>query len=228
MPLVGIALAVAAVLAACAPTSTATPSAAPSTGATTPTPSPDTSPVAVALVVDGGGFEIVDSTGAVTFAHAWADEADPAVDALTEAFGAEPTTSFEDNTNTHFADYDVYSWPGLAFGDAVGLSKPRAEYFLPSWVRVETAAVGEVAVRSRSGVGVGSSVQEVAALDPVVREQVDAATPAVYRVDAVDASLGLDQLSPPAEPVAMVGLVADAADLTIVKLAAPELSWSPF
>ncbi len=228
--LVALAVAAAAALTACAPTSSgpARPTPASTAPASTPAPTPDQGPSAAAVVVDGDGFDVVDTAGVVVFEHAWADEVDPAVAALTDAFGSVAETSFEDGDDTHVADYDVYTWGGFALGDAVGLEQPREDYFLPSWVRVETAAVGDVAIRSRSGLGVGSSVAEVAAVEPVVREQADAATPAVYRIDAADPSLTLEQLSPPADPTDMVGLVADAADAVIVRLAAPELSWYPF
>ncbi|MFF2277290.1 hypothetical protein [Agromyces sp. NPDC058126] len=208
-------------LAGCAATApapaTPAPSETPAASSSTPEPA---EPETAEIVVDGSGFSLVDTDGSTTFTHVWADEVAPAVAALTGAFGADPVVSVRDGSGGHYVDFDLYTWGAFTLGDAVGLEKPRADYFLPSLVEVTAPEVEGVAVRSASGPTVGSPVSEVAAVTPLVHEQSD------YRIDPVDPSLVPP--TPGGEITDMVGLRADESDTSIVMLKAPMLSYYPF
>lgn len=206
-------------LAGCAATATMSPSPSASPLESSAAPDP-AEPETAEIVVDGSGFSLIHPDGATTFTHLWPDEVAPAVAALTEAFGADPVMSLRDGSGGHYADFDLYTWGEFTLGDAVGLEKPRADYFLPSLVEVTAPEIEGVAVRTASGPTVGSLVSEVATLTPLVHEQSD------YRIDPVDPSLVPP--TPGGETTDMVTLRADESDTTIIMLKAPTLSYYPF
>ncbi|MFE6967388.1 hypothetical protein ACFVAJ_20085 [Agromyces sp. NPDC057679] len=213
--------AAAVALAGCAATAPAPATPAPSeTPAASSSPPEPAEPETAEIVVDGGGFSLVDAEGSTTFTHVWVDEVAPAVAALTDAFGADPVMSLRDGSGGHYADFDLYTWGDFTLGDAVGLEGSRADYFLPSLVEVAAPEIEGVAVRSASGPTVGSPVSEVAAVAPLVQEGSN------YRIDPVDPSLVPP--TPGGETTDMVGLRADESDTTIVMLTAPVLSYYPF
>lgn len=219
---VAVAVALAAVaLAGCTATAstptTPTPSGTPSAPSASPEP---VEPEVAAIIVDGAGFSLVDTDDTTTFTHLWAAEVAPAVAALTEAFGSDPVRSLRDGSGGHYADFELYTWGDFTLGDAVGLEKPRADYFLPSLIEVTAPAIEGIAVRSASGPRVGSPVSEVAAVTPLVHEGSE------YRVDPEDPSLL--PTTPGGEITDMVGLRADDGDTKIVQLSAPVLSYYPF
>lgn len=194
------------------------PSSSSSTDPATSTPEPG---AAVAeLVLDGSGFSLVDADGDVDFTHHWADEVGPAVVALEAAIGHPPVMGFEEHSGGHLADFDRYEWDGLTLGDAVGLEKPRTDYFLPSWIEATAPTIAGIAVRTTSGVTVGSPVTSVVAIEPRLREQWTETSPVVYKVDAVDPAV----LDMETEATDTVGAFADPADATIERLRAPVLS----
>ncbi|MFF2494744.1 hypothetical protein [Agromyces sp. NPDC058064] len=219
LTLIALAAAALAGCAATAPAPATTPSPAESPVESSSTPEP-AEPETAEIVVDGSGFSLVDADGATTFTHLWPDEVAPAVAALTEAFGADPVMSLRDGSGGHYADFDLYTWGDFTLGDAVGLEKPRADYFLPSLVEVAAPEIEGIAVRSASGPTVGSPVSEVVLVTPLVHDGSD------YRVDPVDPSLVPP--TPGGETTDMVGLQADDGDTTIIMLKAPMLSYYPF
>lgn len=185
-----------------------------------PTSTPEPEPAIAELVIAGGGFTLVDADGEVDFTHHWADEVGPAVAALEEAIGVAPEVGFEEHSGGHLADFDRYDWDGLTLGDAVGLEKPRTDYFLPSWLEATAPSIAGIAVRSTSGVTVGSPVTAVVAIEPHLREHWPETSPVIYKVDAVDPAL----LDVETEATDTVGAFADPADTTIERLRAPVLS----
>ena len=211
--------------AAAAPSSNAPLPTAPAAVTVTPTPEPE--PVPAEIVVSGAGFTLVDTAGETIFTHLWADEVAPAVEALSDAFQSEPTMSTRERAGGHWAAFDLYTWDAFTLGDAVCLEKERADYFLPSLVEVTEPEVAGITVLAASGVGVGSTVDAVNDIEPLIREASPDGAYVEYRVDPVDPAL-----VPPDIPLGditdMVGLRADSADTTINLLLAPVLSFRPF
>lgn len=178
------------------------------------------------IVVSGAGFTIIDDADVTVFTHVWADEVAPAVAALTSAFQSEPTTSIREGSGGHYADFELYTWGSFTLGDAISLEKDRADYFLPSLVEVTESEVAGIAVLTASGMGVGSTVASVSAVEPLIRSADEDAAYFAYLVDPVD---------PAAVPYVdggeitdMVQLQADPTDTTITLLKAPTLSYYPF
>ncbi|WP_405374742.1 MULTISPECIES: hypothetical protein [unclassified Microbacterium] len=160
---------------AAAPTSP-TPSAAPSSPAATPsstptpTPTPSSTGAAAAsnVTVDALGFDIVADDGSTIFAYEWPDDAAPAVEALTAAFGDAPEEGVVEGDGTHFPDYSSYSWGGFQFLDMIPSEggKARAEYFVPSYVILTSNSTGAVTVTPEFDLAIGLSADEVRALGP--------------------------------------------------------------
>ena len=214
-------------LAGCASAAPGSSTSSPTpTAITTETPAPELEPVPAEIIVSGAGFTLVDAAGETVFAHAWADEVAPAVEALTDAFQSEPTMSTLDGSGGHYADFDLYTWGGFTLGDAVGLEKARTDYFLPSLIEVSEPEVAGITVQTASGVGVGSTVDAVDAIEPLIREASPDGAYVEYRVDPVDPALVPPV--PGGETTDMVGLRADASETTITLLKAPVLSYYPF
>lgn len=214
-------------LAGCAtatPGSSAPSATAPAAPSATPTPEPEA--VAAEIIVSAVGFTLVDTAGETVFTHAWADEVDPAVEALTDAFQSEPTMSTRNGSGGHYADFDLYTWGAFTLGDAVGLEKERTDYFLPSLVEVTESTVADITVLAASGVGVDSTVADVTEIEPFIREASPDGAYVEYRVDPEDPAL-VPYVSG-GEITQMVGLRADATDTTITALKAPVLSYYPF
>lgn len=215
-----VALALAGCTAGNAADPTTPPPPAPSSNTVQPTSTPEPEPAIAELVIAGGGFTLVDTDGEVEFTHHWADEVGPAVAALEEAIGVAPEIGFEEHSGGHLADFDRYEWDDLTLGDAVGLEKPRTDYFLPSWLEATAPIVAGIAVRTTSGATVGSPVTAVVAIEPHLREHWSETSPVIYKVDAVDPAL----LDVETEATDTVGAFADPADTTIERLRAPVLS----
>lgn len=147
-----------------APTSSspaAPPAPAPSTEAST-APAAEVAEV----TVTGTGFTITDASGDTVLTHEWADEAAPAIAALTEAFGAPPTEDFQNGDSQNYA-YDIYAWQGFRFYDVLlgAGNRPRAEVPAPTFVSYEANTVGEVAIVDEFGLEIGMTADEVRALD---------------------------------------------------------------
>src|SRR5690606_25538741 len=126
-----------------------------------PTPgvvTPPAEPEAWGVLVTGGGFAIVAKGGEPLFEHVWADEAAPALVALEEAFGSAPAESIVKGDGMHYGDFALYSWEGFAFADVLGLTKPRTDYFLPSYVEISAPTTAGLVLRTVSGVAVGTTL----------------------------------------------------------------------
>lgn len=145
-------------------TATATPAHA-STPTPSPTPVDASSSQASELSVSRDGFTVLADDGATLFTFAWTDEVDPAVDALTQAIGHEPTTS-EVPGNPHLPPYTVYVWNGFRlFGGEIDF-RPRTESFKPSFVEITGNTVGALEVVSGSGPRIGMPLDEARSLGP--------------------------------------------------------------
>ncbi|SBS72900.1 hypothetical protein [uncultured Microbacterium sp.] len=144
------------------PAQTTAPDGTPSAEPT----APDEEPAGVQL--SATGFALVDDTGAETFAYRWSDPSEPAVAALTAAFGAAPEQRTEKGDGSHYPDYTVHQWPGFALYDMVVSEggSDRDTYAQPSWIRVTANTIGEVAVTAEFGIQIGTTVDAVEAAGP--------------------------------------------------------------
>jgi len=215
-----IALLVALALVGCStPTPASTPTAAPSpTPTETRSAEPTTEPEAVPaeLAIGNRGVQLYDSDGAEIGAFAWADETTTALAVLEQAFGAAPAPTISPGDGTHFADYEVYTFPGgVTYFTAINLEKPRAEYHLPSTITIDGAGViNGITVRTTQGLQVGGTLAEVLAASPADSRPHSLGT--LYLVDPVDAAL----IGNPEESTDTVGVIVNAAG-TVVRISAP-------
>jgi hypothetical protein len=141
---------------------------APAPGPAAPSQTPDaTGTDGARVVLAAGGFTIEDAAGKATFTHEWADEAAPAVAALTELFGADPTEGFEEG-DTHFYAYRLYEWDGFRLADvALGEgNRPRPEVDSPTYAQITANEIGDVALVAEFDLAIGLSADEVEALGP--------------------------------------------------------------
>lgn len=215
-------------LAACAPAGSSsgpTPSSgAPDGGTSAPTTAPtdDPIPLATDVVVEAERFAVLDDEGTELLEFAWADDPTTIVADLESIFGSSPETSVTPGDGSHFPDFDVYRWEGFSLSIAQLGDRPRADYFLPAGVMVRSATVGDIRIRTRAGLGVGSTVSEVLAAGvPVQEPAYEGGT--LYRVDPSDPALAESMV----EPTRMVELISDASEERIVGFSAPALSFSP-
>jgi hypothetical protein len=143
-----------------APAPTATP---------TPTPTPtEAAPVAAEIVMAATGFTIVADDGSTLFDFRWRDEVEPAVAALTEAFGTEPGLGVQAGDGNHFPDYTIYDWRGFTLYDMVEVpgDKPRDEYSIPTRAAITANAVGGVALTPEFGLAIGMDLEAARAAGP--------------------------------------------------------------
>lgn len=192
------------------------PAPAASTGPS-PTPTEAEEPTASAVVLSGGGFSIVATDGSDLYSYDWHDDAAPAVTALAEAFGVEPSTSTIEGDGTHFPDYTSYDWDGFAFRDMVAADggKPRDEYFQPSYVQITSKAVGDIAVTPEFDLQVGMPSDEVRSLGP--DEEVAAADGSPRFFFAIDRSFDDDVENPTPEEYAL-WVRTDPTDQTVTAI----------
>lgn len=143
------------------------------------------------------GFALVDDSGAETFSYGWSDPSAPAVDALTETFGAAPEQRTEKGDGTHYPDYTVYQWRGFALYDMVPIDggTPREEYTQPSWARVTANTVGEVAVTGEFGIEIGTTVDAVRAAGPDAEVDRNGVTRYVFAADRSSMAGGVPSYS---------------------------------
>lgn len=145
---------------------TSAPVTAPAASSTTPTPTASTPATTTTLTLAATGFTLRNDDGA-EFTHEWADAGEPAIAALSAAFGSEPTTDVESGDSRTYA-YTVYSWDGFRFAD-VRLSegnKPRDQVDTPTYVAISATVIGEVELVAEFGLEVGQTLDEVRALNP--------------------------------------------------------------
>lgn len=162
----------------------------------------------------GAGIELYDSDGALLGSFVWADETEAALEVLELAFGPAPAPGLNLGDGTHYADYETYDFGGVLYFSAIGLEKPRDEYFLPATVQVDVAEIGSVSIRTVDGIRVGGPGADVRALSPAL--DYPHAEGIAYLLDPVDASL----VDVPDEATDMVAAVVGQAD-RVVRLIAP-------
>ena len=194
-----------------APVATPTPAAPASSPSATPEPE---APVPAEVVVRGGGVELYDSDGTLIGSFVWADETDAALEVLELAFGPAPAPGLNVGDGSHYADFETYDFGGLLYFSAVGLEKPRNEYFLPATVQIDSGEIGTVSIRTIDGIHVGGSGADVRALSPAL--DYPHAEGVAYLLDPVDPS----RVSDPEDATDMVAAVVGQGD-RVVRLIAP-------
>lgn len=147
--------------------SNAAPVETPSTPST-PTDTETDAAEAAGVTLSANGLAIADDAGEQVFFYGWADAIEPAVTALSEAFGAEPSERVEKGNGSTYPDYTVYQWKGFALYDMIPIEggKTRAEYSQPSYVRYTANTIGDVAITAEFGLKIGTTVDEAKALQP--------------------------------------------------------------
>ena len=152
-----------------AASSPAAPQPAPSTPQEQPqpseTPTPEPPAAASTIALNGSGFTITSEDG--EFTHRWADDAAPAIAALTEAFGTAPEEDFVNGDAENWA-YDIYVWPGFRLyevflGDG---GRSRSEVPAPTWVTVGAGLPADVQVTNEFGVAVGDTIDQARSKGP--------------------------------------------------------------
>lgn len=130
-----------------------------------PSESPSAPAATSGVAVTADGFTISDASGSTVFTHAWADDAAPAVAALTELFGAAPTEDFQNGDAENYA-YRIYAWEGFRLYDVYlnESNRPRSEVPAPTFISYDSDI--DVPVTDDFGVGLDMSADEVAALGP--------------------------------------------------------------
>lgn len=152
-----------------AASSPAAPQPAPSTPQEQPqpseTPTPEPPAAASTIALNGSGFTITSEDG--EFTHRWADDAAPAIAALTEAFGTAPEEDFVNGDAENWA-YDIYVWEGFRLYDVFlgDGGRSRDEVPAPTYVAV-TGSPAEVGIVDEFGVAVGDSIDAVRDLGPI-------------------------------------------------------------
>ncbi len=113
--------------------------------------------------MSGTGFSIDAADGSPIFEFAWRDAAEPAVEALTEAFGTAPELSVHPGDGTHFPDYTQYDWRGFTLYDMVVTAdgKARSEYATPTWASIRTNEIAGIPIVAEFGLAIGSTVDAV-------------------------------------------------------------------
>lgn len=159
-------------------------------------------PTASEVVLGADGFTIVADDGSELYAYGWRGDADAAVAALTDAFGAEPSESIYEGDGTHFPDYTSYTWDGFTYFDMIPTEggKSRDEYFVPSYVTVTGADVSGVAVTPEFDLAIGLTADEVRALGPDREVEMSDGEPrfffAIDRINGTQGDAELDGYSP--------------------------------
>ncbi|WP_405374745.1 MULTISPECIES: hypothetical protein [unclassified Microbacterium] len=130
-------------------------------------PAPAEPEAAASVSVTGTGFTVTDADGS-TFTHAWADDAAPAIEALTEVFGEAPTEDFQNGDAENWA-YDIYNWSGFRLYDVFlgDGGRSRSEVPAPTFAMITGGAPESVSIVDEFGVEIGDSIDEVRSKDPV-------------------------------------------------------------
>ncbi|CAI9389723.1 hypothetical protein [Microbacterium sp. T2.11-28] len=130
-----------------------------------PAPGPtESSSSDAGIDVTATGFTITGEDGE-SLTHEWADDPQPAIDALTALFGTEPTEDFQNGDAENWA-YDVYEWEGFRFFDVFldGSDRQRSEVPAPTYVSYGTGV--PVDVTNDLGIEIGMTPDELDALNP--------------------------------------------------------------
>lgn len=152
------------------PAQTAAPTAAPTTAPPSPSPTATSDEVGapVALDFSGTGFTLVDDAGRTAFTFAWRDDVADAVTALTDAFGAAPTTRVEPGDGSHYPDYTVYQWEGFMLFDMIETAggSTRTEYTQPTYALFSRGEINGITLNAEHDLKIGSTIAEVRAAGP--------------------------------------------------------------
>ncbi|WP_353810435.1 hypothetical protein [Agromyces sp. SYSU T00194] len=121
------------------------------------TKSVDLSRKASEISLSSTGFQILGAKGEPSFAFEWADESEPAISALTEAFGQEPTVTSSVGSGSHLAAYDIYTWSGFVFRVA-NLEEPKPDFYLLTHVTFTAESALGVRLVAPLGLSVGDPI----------------------------------------------------------------------
>ena len=164
-------------------------SGAPSATASSEAPSPEPSiePEAASVQISSVGIAILDENGAVMDEFEFfEDEVEPAVDALTEAFGAEPVSSEVDG-GVH-PSLTEYAWGGFVLRDRMVGDTPGSPVY-PDFAAFdafsESAQEGTITIATKDEIAVGAAAEEVAKVS--YKDSLSTSGPKLhfYRLDEV-------------------------------------------
>lgn len=143
-----------------------TPAAPAESPSATPSPSAPAGPGAAASVVIGGtAISVLAADGSVIDSVPYLGDAETAMNLLSDAFQSLPVLTERVTDSSCIADARIATW-----GDAFALEYDKE--FGPPWGTFDAVAtgpaVGDVAITTQSGVGVGASLAELEASIPGV------------------------------------------------------------
>jgi len=215
------ALASVALIAGCA----ATPAAEPGE------PDPTTAPVAeessevVALTVGGNAVSTLDDSGAVVTSFDYTGGGDDAIAFLSDVFGSEPTVAPRPGDGSCTADATTATWGDnefvLIYDFPAQTGHPDGQAVV---VQAKAGTVGDVAVHTGQGFGVGDPVDDLVAAIPNVGTHQHTGDPSLFYVDYDVVSGVYEDMSDPDFGMtenAYWGAQAEAKDGVIAKLSAP-------
>lgn len=203
------------------PAKSPTPKATASSTPVAPAVAPE-DPAVASIVISTKGVALLAVDGASVSQLDYFDvDVEPAIEALTDAFGFEPEVSHEEAV-THFAASTTRNWAGFQLVD---LETDTRFPDLPNFsVDVATAEVAGIAIHTREGVRVGMLGSEVEPLsyrhwlDTGGTEDID-----IYLLDQVPVEVA-DR--PDYEPAALSVSVRAASPRGVVDLlSAPGANW---
>jgi hypothetical protein len=197
-----VALAALALVAGCASATPAAPSAEPS-GASTPAATATSAPVDIAtLRFSGASVEALDADGETVSAESFAAGTDAIVAIVSEASGAEPTVT--DNEEQCAAANRSYAWPGLvltAWADSSDFA-----------LSFDAATSGDVRLEVSGGFAPGDDVSSFVASQPEENLGRTSGADLFIAFDVISRVQSGDYVS----PVGAVGYAPDGATLQSV------------
>jgi len=209
-------------LAGCAPVAEADP-ASPSTEPTaSATP---VTPEAAALVIGATGFTIVDGEGAELQSVLYSTDPEEAVTLLSDTFGVEPVRSERQAEPSCTTEATLATWdPGFVLRSGI------PEGWIPAGqlfeIESSAPAVGDIAIETPAGVGVGDPVDTLlAGLSP--EQIVEPAQTDIGMIQWADYEVGSGTYVPSTDPnygsLDYWGASGRAVDGTVDILTAPKL-----
>lgn len=161
-------------------------------------------------------FAVVDADGVEHISFAWHDDPAEIVDDLASLIGVPPVASEQIGDGSHVADFDIYEWEGMTFRIARLDDELRERYYLASELVITSASVGDLDVRSTTGIRVGDSLADALASATVYHSRSSGDQVASW-IDAVDPTVPIEGY----ESTACLLLISAVGDDVVLKIAAP-------